>query len=257
MAEPTARYRLPLVRGVVLALLTLLTAGCRVDVLVGVEVEDDGSGVVRVAVGLDEEAMRRVPGLADQLELDDLVASGWTVRGPRREDDGTTWLRLSKPFASPDAAGAVLDEVSGEDGPFGGLTLEEDRSVLAQSWRFHGDVDLRDRLEAFGDADLRERLGGTSFGRTEDELERLAGRPLEEAMRFEVSVDLPGSLSASGGARAGRGVRWTPAFGERLEVDATGRVADTPRLALLAVALTATVALALLLLTGAVRWARR
>jgi hypothetical protein len=237
--------------------LTLLTVGCRVEVLVGVEVEEDGTGLVRVAVRLDEDAARRVPRLADQLELDDLVAAGWTVRGPREEGDGGTWVRLSKRFASPSGAGEVLDEVSGPDGPFGDLTLERDRSVVARTWRFHGSVDLRDRLESFGDRALRERLRGSSFGWSEDELERRAGRPLEEALRVEVSVDLPGSLSAEGAVRSGDVARWEPALGERLEVDATGRVADPPRLALLAVALSAVVALALVLLTGAVRRLRR
>jgi len=238
-------------RWAVAATVALLAGACQVDVHVGVEVDVDGSGTVRVDVALDEEAARRVPRLADQLALDDLRSTGWWVRGPGVEGDGRTWIRLSKPFASPSAAGEVLDELTGPEGAFGGLTLERDRSVVGESWRFRGQVDLRDRLDAFSDPALRDRLGGTSVGRTEAELERLAGRPLEEALRFELTVALPGSLTSDGDVRDGRAV-WEPTLGRLEAIDAVGHVRDTPRVALLAVAGTATAVLVLLLVRTAV-----
>ena len=220
---------------------------------VGVTVEDDGSGVVRVGVALDREAAARVPRLADQLVLTDVVDRGWRVRGPKREDDGKTWIRLSKRFATPVEAGAVLDELSGPEGAFGGLALERRRTAIAETWRFEGDVDLRGRLGAFSDTALRARLEGTDVGVSEAELERAAGAPLEEALRFELTVDLPGSASTNGKARSDGTATWAPAFGGVERVSATGRVLDPPRLALLSVSLTAAVTLALVLCTRLVR----
>ena len=75
-------------------------------------------GVVTVAVGLDADAVERCRRLEEQLRLDDLVATGWEITGPTEEADGFTWIRASKPFATPEEAGRVLAEVSGEDGPF-------------------------------------------------------------------------------------------------------------------------------------------
>ncbi|MBA3302404.1 MAG: hypothetical protein M3R01_07625 [Actinomycetota bacterium] len=235
------------------ALLALVSGACRVDVHVGVTVEDDGSGVVRVDVALDPEAAGRVPRLADQLVLTDLVDAGWRVRGPEREDDGNTWIRLSKPFVSPEGAGVVLEELTGPEGAFGGLALERRRSTIAETWHFEGAVDLRDRLGAFSDPALQARLEGTDVGVTEAELERVTGAPLEEALRFELTVDLPGSVSTNGAARSGGGSTWTPDFGSLERVSATGRVLDEPRLALLSVSLTATVTLVLVLCTRLVR----
>ena len=76
-------------------------AGCQARVTVDTRVNSDGSGTVTVGVGLDDEAMAQVGDLGAQLRVDDLRSSGWTVTGPAREDDGTTWVRASKGFADP------------------------------------------------------------------------------------------------------------------------------------------------------------
>jgi hypothetical protein len=222
--------------------LVLAVAGCRLDVNVGFDVEDDGSGVVRVAVGLDEDAARRVPDLADQLEVQDLIDAGWTVTGPALEGDGRTWIRASKPFGTPDEAGAVLAELSGEEGPFRDFRIERDRSFLAETWRFSGTVDLTADLEGFSDDALRERLDGTSFGVDAEELERRAGDALDRVFRFRVAAELPGSVSSNAPVDVQGGAVWTPTLGEQVTLAADGRVVDSARViwltigALLAVA---------------------
>jgi hypothetical protein len=190
-----------------------------------VAVEEDGSGRVEVVVALDRDAARRVPGLEDQLEVDDLEAAGWEVTGPERVDDGGVEVRASKGFASLDGLGDVVAEVSGRDGPLSDLVVERDRAAFGDTWRVEGEADLRDGLEAFGDAGLRERLGGTSFGMSDEELEEAAGGPLEEAVRFRVTADVPGG----GGA-------WEPVLGERTALEADSRTWEAARLGLLALA---------------------
>jgi hypothetical protein len=203
----------------------LVGGGCRVDVAMDVAVEEDGSGQVEVVVALDRDAARRVPGLEDQLEVGDLEAAGWEVTDPERVDGGGVEVRATKDFASLDGLGDVVAEVTGEDGPLSDLVVERDRAAFGDTWRVRGEVDLRDGLEAFGDAGLRERLGGTSFGMSDEELEEAAGRPLDEAVRFRVTTDVPGG-SAS----------WEPVLGERTALTADSRTWEWPRLALLGVA---------------------
>jgi hypothetical protein len=190
-----------------------------------VAVEDDGSGRVEVVVALDRDAARRVPGLEDQLVVDDLESAGWEVTGPERVDGGGVEVRATKAFASLDGLDDVVAEVSGADGPLSDLVVERDRAAFGDTWRVRGDADLRDGLESFGDAGLRERLGGTSFGMSEDELEEAAGRPLDEAVRFRVTADVPGGQGS-----------WDPVLGERTVIDADSRTWAWPRLALLGIA---------------------
>ncbi|MDQ3372166.1 MAG: hypothetical protein M3482_05470, partial [Actinomycetota bacterium] len=90
-------------RAVVLGVLAVVALGaCRVETEVGLTVEEDGSGMVEVGIGLDDDALGRVPGIADELRVEDLQATGWTVVGPVEEADGYTWFRISKPFATPE-----------------------------------------------------------------------------------------------------------------------------------------------------------
>lgn len=230
------------------ALLVLAATGCRLDVNVGFDVADDGSGVVRVAVGLDEEAARRVPELADQLEVQDLVDAGWTITGPTEEGDGRTWIRASKPFATPAEAGDVLAELSGEGGPFRDFRVERERSFLAETWRFRGDVDLTGGIDGFSDDALRERLDGTSFGADTAELERRAGDTLDRVFRFRVAAELPGDVSSNAPLDVTGGAVWTPSLGEQVSLRATGEVLDTTRIAWLAVAGAAGLALVAVLI---------
>jgi hypothetical protein len=210
---------------VLLAAAALVGGGCRVDVAMDVRVEGDGSGRVEVAVVLDEDAARRVPGLEDQLEVGDLEAAGWQLAGPDRVRGGGVEVTATKPFGSLDALGEVVAEVSGPDGPLSDLVVERDRAAFGETWRLRGEADLREGLEAFGDARLRERLGGSSLGMDERELEEAAGRPLAEAVRFRVTADLPGG-----------GASWSPVLGERTPLAAESRTWEVTRVALLAAA---------------------
>lgn len=237
-----------------LLLALLATTGCQVDVQVGVDVEQDGSGQVSVAVALDEAAAARVPDLADQLEVEDLVEAGWVVTGPSPEADGRTWVRATKPFSSAEEAGRVLDEITGADGPFRDLEVRRTSSLLVDEWDLAGTVDLTGGLAGFSDDALRERLDGTDVGMTEAEIVAVAGRPLDEAVTFQVAVSLPGEITSSAPAEVGGAAVWQPALGERVALVATGSRLHTDAVAWFVVAAVAAVALvAVVLLRGSRR----
>lgn len=218
--------------------IVLLMSACRVDLEVHVVVEEGGSGEVRAAVLLDEAATRHVPGLADQLEVDDLLAAGWVVEGPATEDDGRTVVRARRSFVAPDDADAALDELTGPDGPFGDLSVRHEQAFAHTRHRLTGRVDLRDGVDAFADDALRERLDGNSLGVDVAELERRAGVPIADALRVELTATLPES-----GGRSST-TRWAPRLGEVVVVDAAGDVRNTSRLVWSALSVLAVVAAA-------------
>jgi hypothetical protein len=176
----------------VVGLLLVLT-GCQVKLAVDTKVNADGSGLVAVGAGLDDEALAKVGDLSAQLRVDDLKASGWTVTDPAKEDDGYTWVRATKPFADPAAATAVLDEVNGPDGAFGGWKVNASSSAWSSSHSVQGRIDLTKGMASFTDPALATALGGDPYGGAIGDLEKEQGRPVADMVDVRVTVEVPGS----------------------------------------------------------------
>lgn len=183
-----------------LVCLLALTA-CRLDVVVDVEMEADGTGVVTLTATADDELVERVPGFADGLRLDDAVDNGWVVEGPTATDDGGLEVVLSHPFTSAAELANVLTSI----GPpltqmAAARTVGEDGQVVNG---INGVLVLPDGYASFADDDLVAAVGGLPFG---DEIED-AGVPIDEAFSFTYRVALPGELeSAETGTAVGDGV---------------------------------------------------
>lgn len=175
----------------------VLLGACRADVAVEIDVHGSGAGLVRAVVALDEAAASHVPDLARQLRLEDLEASGWEVEGPTPVDGGGVELKVSKGFTSPGQASQVIDELSGEDGPFSSLRVVRRQSLWRIETAIEGAVDLRDGLDAFGDPRLIEQLEGPNLGLDPAAVERELGRPLAEAVTVTLVADLPGQEEVS------------------------------------------------------------
>jgi outer membrane biosynthesis protein TonB len=222
------------------AALVVLASACEVRTRVEVAVEQDGSGTVEVAVGLDRAALARVPdldgdgtsGVADLAALvrtEDLEAAGWRVVEPREAGSGTTWIRVSKRFGTPAEANAILAEVTGPSGPLRDLRLSRSTGFASTELSFSGTADLSGGLEAFGDSGLAQALDGEPLGEDAAQIEQRLGRPLAEAFHLDVIVDLPGSLDANTDDRSGGAARWSPRLGEEASsLSASGSVRDWP-----------------------------
>jgi hypothetical protein len=247
------------IRRVVLALaLVVALAGCQIRTEIGVEVHDDGSGVVSVAVGLDADAIRQVPGLASQLRLDDLRQTGWTITGPSLEADGYTWIRASKPFATAADASRVLAEVAGDDGPFRDFVVTRERSFARTSYGFRGTVDFTGGLERFGDDALAAALDGEPLGEDVSAIEARIGGAVDQAFTFRVAVRLPGGVTSTNApTKADNGAVWSPRLSEGGPIDlrASSEVRRTSTIVLVVVAVVAAV-LAVGVLLG-FPWRRR
>jgi hypothetical protein len=216
-----------------LAALVIVASACEVRSRVQVTVEEDGSGVVEVAVGLDREALAQVPdldgnGTSDVTDLvalvrtDDLEAAGWRVREPDAAGSGMTWIRVSKPFGTPAEANDILAEVSGPSGPLRDMQLSRSTGFASTKLSFTGTADLSGGLEAFGDSGLAQALDGEPLGEDAAQIEQRLGEPLTDAFHLEVVVDLSGTYA-----------EWSPQLGsEAQRLSTTGSTRDRPVLLL-------------------------
>ena len=187
-------------------------------IAVGVDTHANGSGVVRAGVGLDADALRQIPDLAQQLRVDDLKRAGWTVVGPRKESDSRTWVRASKGFA--DAAGArrTVAELNGPNGPFKDFRLSRSHRFLRTKTSFAGTVDLSG-AGAFADQRLIQQLGAS--GVDAKTLQQQADVLVNQTFRVEVVAHLPGSISSNAPTAVSGGVVWHPKVGEHVRLTAT------------------------------------
>lgn len=178
----------------------LALSACRLDVSVDVAMEPDGTGIVTVLATADAELAGRVPGLVDDLRLDDAVDNGWTVEGPTEAADGSLSITLTHRFTSHVELANVLNSI----GPpltqmAAARTTEDDQTTNA----INGELTLPNGFESFADADLIAAVGGMPFA---DEFAADGQRP-EDAMSFTFRVSLPGELiSAETGTEVADGV---------------------------------------------------
>jgi hypothetical protein len=202
-----------------LALLALLLcSACQVTIAVGVDAKQNGSGVVRAGVGLDDDALHQIPDLAQQLRVDDLKKAGWTIVGPRKESDNRTWVRATKPFANPAGAARAMNELNGPKGPFKNFRLTTKHSSLRTKTSFSGTVD-RVGAQGLADPRLQQQLGGS--GVDPKVLEQQLNELIDRTVRTEVVVHLPGSISSNAPTEISGGVLWHPKAGEQAHLVAS------------------------------------
>lgn len=251
---PGARARRSL-RALLLVVLALCGAACELRTEVNVSVEEDGSGVLEIGVGLDEEGMAEQPGLLEDLEFGDLIEAGWQVTEPTEEGDGYTWVRVSRRFDHPDELAPLVEQVAAEDGPFRDFRLERDQEFAETRYRFHGVVDFSEGVGSVtDDPELGEALGADPLELIEDRL----GRAVDELVGVQVAVRLPGDVQSNAPTQASNGAVWTPSVleSEAVELTATSSVARTERLLWLGVAVVGAFALVLLLAIRLAAWRR-
>lgn len=187
--------------------LVLVLAGCRTEVVVGVDVRPDGSGTVTVTATLDAEAATQL-GDPAQLSFQDLATAGWTAAPAEPVDGGGLRIQVRRRFASPDGLASVLAEVGGRDGVLRDVGLDVTDALASTDYRFRADIRVTGDPAQFGDPDLTAALGGLALGRTPEELAAL-GTADADAATLTLSVRLPGDAPDTNGTlRSGR-AEWT------------------------------------------------
>lgn len=187
-------------RLVALLLGVLVLSACRLEVVVTVDMEPDGTGLVTVEAVADAELVARVPDLVDDLRLTDAEANGWIVEGPVADDAGNLSITLSHTFASATELANVLNSIgpplgAGVDQVAAARTFDPATEQTTNAVR--GTLVLPNGFETFADADLTAAVGGLPFG---DDI-AAAGLAPADAMSFTYRVSLPGELISSDGVQ--------------------------------------------------------
>lgn len=213
--------------------------GCEAAIRVGVEVGDRGSGTVTASVTLDREARAAFAGdIRDQLDVDDLEASGWDLQGPTRVGDGATRITLVKQFARPGDVAGVLRELDGGNGLLQRFTVEQDRSFFRTVTRFRGEVDLTEGIDSFTDERVRSEAG-PSLGASAEDLRRRIGAKVDEILPVTVGIRLPGDAEANAPRTSGGAAAWRPKLGEEVALRAEATRWHTATVGFTALALVA------------------
>lgn len=256
MRPPGRRWPARALRALLLGLIAVALTGCQLRTEVNLSVEDDGSGVVEVGVGLDEDGVSEHPDLLGALDFGDLVDAGWEVSEPAEERDGFTYVRVRHPFDRPADVAVLLEQVAGEEGPLREFRLTRHDAFAETRYRFGGRVDFAGGLDRLAqDPELADALGSEPVQLIEDRL----GRAVDELLQFQVAVRLPGDVSSNAPTQASNGAVWRPSVLEQdaIELTATSTLTRTDRIVWTAVGGVAALVLVLFVAVRVVLWRRR
>jgi hypothetical protein len=192
-------------RFLLVGVLCLLVAGCKVDTTVTIAVRDDGSGFVRVNVALDADAVQNAEAgggrLEDRVRLGDLQPAGWKVSTWKRAPDGSATLALQKNFADPGDVARVFEELNGKNGPLRGVALERDHKLVFTRYKVTGVADLSQLTAGIAaDPELAAQLSGQRVDLTQ--IDQQLTQEIRDAFHVRIRIDLPGGtkvLSAEPG----------------------------------------------------------
>ncbi len=207
--------RLPLL--LVVAVLAWASTACQLTVAAGIDVDRNGTGRITAGLGLDADAVKEVGDLNTGLRLDDVRAAGWQVDTPRKEDDGLTWVRASKPFAEPEQVPAILAELNAAGGPFKDFRVVRTKSLTRSKTTFTGTLDLAAGLTGLSDPDLDAALDDVDLGLDVEGLRRRFG----DQLKVQVTAGLPGEVKTNAPARDGGRALWAPELGQTIQMEAS------------------------------------
>lgn len=213
---PPARPRR--LTALVVACCAVLFSACRVDVVVDVAMDPDGSGTLTLTLTADAAVAADAGGLARDLRLDDLEAAGWETDGLVDTPDGGVRLVLTHDFRAPEELTALLASLNGTQGPFRSVAFRRDVQREQVVFTVSGAGQVVDGLASFADADLVALLGATPYA--DDVL--AAGLAPSEAVSVSFTVALPGRVDATTGTRGDALVGWAiPLDGTAVDVATT------------------------------------
>ena len=216
----------------------VLAAGCRVDLVVDIDVAHDGAGKVTVELAFDEEVMRWVPDLGELIVTDGLA--GWEVRQLGEQTPAGERLRViaAKRFSSPAELAGVLAEIDrpadGSAGLFRSATFTGSRDGPRVLYDLTVTVGLDRPVAGLVNPATADALEGELFGLPISDIEARAGAPLDELVTLVVRATVPegaGRLPAEGVMTLNEGgTRELRVSGELFDAEIAAADAEAERL---------------------------
>lgn len=228
-------------------------SSCRVDQSISLNVKPNGTGSVTVIVTADKDIVTKVPSLAQDIRTDDLKKAGWKVNGPTKTKSGGLTIELVHSFNTPTEATAILGQVSETRGPLHEMVLTRSGKDTNSTWTLAGRLEVNGGLDSFIDDAALDLLDVSPYAAEVAD----AGLDLGDAVGITFTASLPGGVDATTGLQKDGAITWQiPMDGSRVDVATTtthvavgssiARVGRTLLLALLALWITATLILLLL-----------
>ena len=194
--------------------IAFFATACNIQLQVTIDVQEDGSGQVTAAVGLDPIAQDQevFADLESILRTSDLSARGWDFQAAGKLPDGRVWYEVSKGFLSPEDIQGVLEELTSSPNVFTGWEFSVDSSKEKRIYGLTGEVDLREGFTIFTDSELSDLLEEPPLGISLEKLEADLGQKPEDSVSMKVVVNLPDSGEQT----------YDIPLGQRRSVDVTG-----------------------------------
>ena len=202
-----------------IAVVTFLCS-CQVNAVVTLDVAQSGAGLVTVNLIADSEVVAAAPNLADDLRFDDATAAGWVIARPNKTADGGLQVSLKHTFDNAEQAGVLLNQLSGEFGPFKQMSLSRTGKDTDSTFKLDGILQVDGGLNAFADSQMLKIIGGAPFA---DNVQQ-AGLDLGKAMTIDFVATLPGVIERTTGIDTANTVTWrVPLDGSEQSVLTTSR----------------------------------
>ena len=197
-----------------------ILCSCQVNAVVTLDVAQSGAGTVTLNLIADLEVVAAAPNLVDDLRFDDATAAGWVVTRPNKTADGGLQVSLKHTFDNAEQAGVILNQLSGEFGPFKQMSLSRDGKDTDSTFTLDGILQVDGGLNAFADARLLRTIGGAPFA---DNVQQ-AGLDLGKAMTIDFVATMPGVVERTTGFDTANTVTWrVPLDGSEQSVLTTSR----------------------------------
>ena len=201
------------------AAMTILCS-CQVNAVVTLDVAQSGAGTVTLNLIADLEVVAAAPILVDDLRFDDATAAGWVVTRPNKTADGGLQVSLKHTFDNAEQAGVILNQLSGEFGPFKQMSLSRSGKDTDSTFTLDGILQVDGGLNAFADTRLLRTIGGAPFA---DNVQQ-AGLDLGKAMTIDFVATMPGVIERTTGFDTANTVTWrVPLDGSEQSVLTTSR----------------------------------
>ncbi len=201
------------------AAMTILCS-CQVNAVVTLDVAQSGAGTVTLNLIADSEVVAAAPNLVDDLRFDDATAAGWVVTRPNKTADGGLQVSLKHTFDNAEQAGVILNQLSGEFGPFKQMSLSRSGKDTDSTFTLDGILQVDGGLNAFADTRLLRTIGGAPFA---DNVQQ-AGLDLGKAMTIDFVATMPGVVERTTGFDTANTVTWrVPLDGSEQSVLTTSR----------------------------------
>lgn len=182
----------------------LILCSCQVNGVVTVDVAQSGAGLITVNLIADSEVVAAAPNLADDLRFDDATAAGWVISRPNKTADGGLQVAITHEFDNAEQAGELLNQLSGEFGPFKQMSLSRSGKDTDSTFKLDGILQVDGGLNAFADSSLLKIVGGAPFA---DNLQQ-AELDLGKAMTIDFVATLPGVIERTTGIDTANTVTW-------------------------------------------------